>query len=382
MNARRAWIERLYDWTLYLYPQAFRHTWGEPMRQALRDRLRETAVEPRGNWRVLVRELASDLLTSACREHWNAYDGEAAMRRWLLVSLLLGSLLLLSSRETLSLHVQDWQQRAQVQRVAAHDATVEARRTALLQALRASPDPDMRALAWPLSDWRMTMAAMPTHEAAKPPMLEANNRLTVLLAAGSCDADALAQLQSRETNNGATWAISATCALRNADDAALQHALGQFVTATRYDSASGRMLAAATAMGELPQGIALRVDLELDAAGFVSSALWGMHVAETEGVSRACVRGVPRAAGLAQPALDTCRRALALMAASADSTWARRVAASNAARFEGFAPNEAERLRFKREWDTSLAAWLRHPATERINAAQTGADERAVLARN
>jgi hypothetical protein len=382
MKARRAWIERLYDCTLYLYPRAFRHAWGEPMRQALRDRLRERAADPRGNWRVLMRELAPDLLASACREHWIAYDGEAAMRRWLLVSLLLGSLLLLSSRETLSLHVQGWQQRAQVQRVAAHDARVEARRAALLQALRASPDPDMRALARPLSDWHMTRATTPAHEAPKPPMLAAGNRLAVLLAAGSCDADALAQLQSRETDNGATWAISTTCALRNADDAALQHALRQLVTATRYDSASGRMLAAATAMGELPQGIALRVELELDATGFVSSALWGMHVAETEGVLRTCVRGLPRAADLAQPALDVCPRALALMAASADSTWARRVAASYAARLEGFAPNEAERLRFKREWDTSLAAWLRHPAAERINAAAAGADERALLAGN
>jgi hypothetical protein len=330
----------------------------------------------------LLRELAPDLLASAGREHWTAYEGETAMRKLLLVSLLLGSLMLLSSREALSLRVQDWQQRAEVRRVQARDASLEARRAALLQALQASPDADLRALAWPFSGWRMTTSATPVHQASKRPSFETGNRLALLLAAGSCDAGALAQLRSREADNGATWAISATCALRNADDAALQHALRQLATATRYDSASGRMLAAAATAGEPPQGTALRQELQLDATGFVSSALWAMHVAETDGVSRACVRGMPRAANLAPPSPDTCRRVLALMAASADSAWTRRVAAFYATRFEGLAPDEAERLRFKREWDTSLATWLRRPAAERINAVATVADEYVLLACN
>jgi hypothetical protein len=141
------------------------------------------------------------------------------------------------------------------------------------------------------------------------------------------------------------------------------------------------MPAAAATAGELPQGTAVREELQLDAAA-VSSDLWGMRVAETDGVSRACVWGMPRAADLAPPSSDTCRRVLARMAASADSAWTRRVAAFYATRFEGLAPDEAERLRFKREWDASLATWLRRPAAERINAVATVAYEYVLLACN
>lgn len=379
MNNRRTWIERLYGCALYLYPRTFRDTWAEPMRQALRDRLREAGPAP--GLALFIRELVPDLLASVGREHWIAYEGEAAMRKLLLVSLLLGSLMLLSSRDALSLRVQDWQQNVHAQRVAARDASIEASRAALLQALPTSSDGDLRTLAWPLSDWRMTIATTSPRKAAMRPALETDNRLAVLLAAGSCDTAALSLLQTLEADNGATWAISTTCALRSADDAGLQHALHQLTRATRYDSASGRMLAAATTAGELRQAITLREQLELDASGFVSSAVWGMHRAETEGVSQACVRGMPRAAGLTQPSPDMCRLALAILATSADSVWTRRIARSGADRLAGIASNEADRLGFRRSWDAALAAWLRRPAAER-NAAATAADERALLARN
>ncbi len=56
--------ERVYSLILRLYPRRFRIDYGEPMRQAFRDRLRE---RPRNVWR----DVLADSIRAVPRAHWD-----------------------------------------------------------------------------------------------------------------------------------------------------------------------------------------------------------------------------------------------------------------------------------------------------------------------
>jgi hypothetical protein len=76
----RSWrrLEAAYGIALRLYPRAFREQWGEPMRQAFRDRCREVARGQRGP-AALLAEACADLARSVVAEHFVSME-EAPMK--------------------------------------------------------------------------------------------------------------------------------------------------------------------------------------------------------------------------------------------------------------------------------------------------------------
>jgi hypothetical protein len=71
-SAMRA--ERIYTLLLYLYPQTHRREFGPLMAQAFRDQIGDTRAG-RGYMRIgFWREVLVDLASSACKEHWSAFE--------------------------------------------------------------------------------------------------------------------------------------------------------------------------------------------------------------------------------------------------------------------------------------------------------------------
>jgi hypothetical protein len=78
---RPSLAERIYALSLYLYPPSFRREFGEPMRQAFRDRLRDRRVPPS---RFLF-DITRDTVSTALREH--AHSPQALLRMFALLAL-------------------------------------------------------------------------------------------------------------------------------------------------------------------------------------------------------------------------------------------------------------------------------------------------------
>ncbi|HTM71503.1 MAG TPA: hypothetical protein VL118_11705 [Luteimonas sp.] len=107
-DGRPAWAgaaDALYGAALRLYPRAFRERWGEPMRQAFRDRCREVARGERSGVALLHESLA-DIAAAAGREHANAAGAVAPQRFWLALACLLLLAGTLAAREQLAYMVQ------------------------------------------------------------------------------------------------------------------------------------------------------------------------------------------------------------------------------------------------------------------------------------
>src|SRR5687768_9763570 len=155
-------VDRAYGVLLYLYPRRFRETWGEPMRQVLRDRCRDLAQAQRNPAPWICADLLPDLAASAGREQWISFEEETTMKRMsLLMLLLLGSVTLLwwSKSSTvgsqLLVTATEWiqeRERRALESVYA-DYHLDLVRTAL-----ASDRPDERALAYPLAQLRTESA--------------------------------------------------------------------------------------------------------------------------------------------------------------------------------------------------------------------------------
>lgn len=383
--------DRLYGVLLHLYPRPFREAWGESMRQALRDRCCELARERRSAASWVCTSLLPDLAASVGREQWTTFEEEATMKRMsLLMLLLLGSVALLWWSRASTLGPQllassiEWMQDRDRRALESAHADY---RLALVRNALASDHPDERAVAYPLAHMPWSWASEPT---VVPQDLQAqldaraaalgSARLGAFLAAASCRSpSALAGLQATEPDNGAVWAISITCRLQADDVTGARAALLRLAQSRYYDSRSGALLVALTEVLQrqpVPsalQRIGLRQEPEL-----LMRTLWIAHRPERHGTYQLCGRNQQLAA---DPALrEDCRAAAAVIAASADSEWLRRIGRSRITLADGQPINAAERMSAQQRMRANLHAWWQLPSARRTAMAVSGADERALLA--
>lgn len=80
-------LERLYTWSLQLYPPAFREAYRDPMLQALRDALHDNAIHR--PWLLAV--ILIDLIASACKENLRMLRQEFTKRTIIFQALLLAA---------------------------------------------------------------------------------------------------------------------------------------------------------------------------------------------------------------------------------------------------------------------------------------------------
>lgn len=383
-------VDRLYGFALHLYPRRFREAWGASMRQALRDRCRELAHTQRHPLPWVCVDLLPDLAASAGREQWTAFEEEATMKRMsLLTMLLLGSLLLLWWSKTYNVGsdllfsatqwVQNREQRALESAYAEY--RLDLTRTALV-----SDRIDERALAYSfarLHGWSADADVLPQELQTQLDAIAnvTNTHLGRYLAAASCRSPpALAHLQVAEPDNGAVWAITATCRQRDHDRDGAHAALVRLAQSKTYDSRSGALLVALTnVLSRKPLPPALERELSPQGTQFLSTALWVAHDRERDGLHSLC--GSMKQGGAANVALQAeCRAAYAVLAASADSEWIRRIGRRRIASADGQSITD-ETEPFYQRLNARVDAWRRMSAEQRATLAASGVDERALLAR-
>lgn len=85
-------VDTCYGAALYLFPNRFRNEYGDSIRQAFRDRCREVGLGRRGALRLLVLELAPDLLATFGREQMKAGIGDFFPRQVALLGVLCAAL--------------------------------------------------------------------------------------------------------------------------------------------------------------------------------------------------------------------------------------------------------------------------------------------------
>ncbi|MCI4568088.1 hypothetical protein [Lysobacter sp. CFH 32150] len=383
-------VDRLYGFALHLYPRRFREAWGASMRQALRDRCRELAHTQRHPLPWVCVDLLPDLAASAGREQWTAFEEEATMKRMsLLTMLLLGSLSLLWWSKTYNVGsdllfsatkwVQNREQRALESAYAEY-------RLDLIRTALASDRTDERALAYSfarLQGWSVDADVLPQELQTQLDAIVAdvsNTHLGRYLAAASCRSpSALAHLQAAESDNGAVWAMTATCRQQAHDNQGARAALVRMAQSKTYDSRSGALLVALTdVLSRKPLPPALERELSPQGTQFLNTALWVAHDREHDGLHSLCWS---MQQGTADAALQVeCRAAYAVLAASADSEWIRRIGRRRIAGADGQAIT-AEAEPFYQRLNARVDAWRRMPAEQRATLAGSGVDERALLAR-
>ena len=383
-------VDRLYGLALYLYPRRFREAWGESMRQTLRDRCRELVHSQRTPLAWICTDLLPDLASSAGREQWTMFEEETTMKRMSLLMLLLsGSLGLLWWTQTstvgsrLLVPVTDWYQARE--RHALESAYAEYHLDLARTAL-ASDRPDERALAYLFTQWRTgawdvdialqedaDLQAVQAQLDAPP---VADTPLAEFLAAGRCHSPAaLVRLQVAEPDNGAIWALTATCRQQAHDAVGVRAALLRLAQSTRYDSRSGPLLIAlSNVLQRKPVPSALAA--EFLPQPYLMSVLWEAHEPERDGIRAVCTPGPVDVALRA-----ICRAAYAVLAAHADSEWIRWIGRSRVADADGQSLDAAERTTFHRRLEASVSAWRQLPAERRATLVASGVDERVLLAR-
>lgn len=385
-------VDRLYGVALYLYPRHFRETWGKSMRQIFRDRSRDLALEQRHPLTWICASLLPDLATSVGREQWTAFEEETTMKRMsLLTMLLLGSLALLWWSKTSAIGSQllfsatEWVQNREQR---ALESAYAEYRLDLIRTALASDRTDERALAYSFAQlqgwWPADTDVLPQELQTQLDAIAAdvsNTPLGRFLAAASCRSpSALAHLQAAESDNGAVWAITATCRQQAHDSHGARAALARMAQSKTYDSRSGALLVALTdVLSRKPLPSALEGELSPQGRQFLSTALWVAHDREHDGMHAVCWS--MQHGGTADVALQAdCRAAYAVLAASADSEWVRRIGRSRIARADGQSIT-AEAEPFYQRLDARVDAWRRMPAERRAMLATSGVDERALLAR-
>ena len=319
--------DRAYGLALHLYPRAFREQWGAQMRQTMRDRWRACVQEDRGAFSSVF-ALFPDLVASAGQEHLHAFGEEAAMKRVLLGSVLVLSAGLFAIQGRISTRVAGWQE------ARTWIAVETAYRNELREAASASPRPDIRALAWTLEDSTTPPPAL--HKASEAaPGAEAigRDRLADFLAAARCeDSSMLARLEANEPGNGAVWAVAASCARRADRPGTARQALLRLGRSDRYDSRSGELLAASTALlKQVPEPFVFLSDNSPTAPDFLGNMLWSAHEPEIQAFAHACGREPIKADASLMPGC----RAAAEVLSRADSAWVRRFGEAWLARFDG-----------------------------------------------
>lgn len=381
-------VDHLYGFALYLYPRRFREAWGESMRQTLRDRCRELVHSQRSPLLWICTDLLPDLTSSAGREQWTMFEEETTMKRMsLLTLLLLGSLGLLWWTQTstvgsrLLISATDWYQARE--RHALESAYAEYRLDLIRTALT-SDRPDERALAYLFTQWRTgawdadvalqenaDLQAVQTQLDASP---VTDTPLTEFLAAGSCRSPStLVRLQMAEPDNGAIWALTATCRQQVHDDAGVRAALLRLAQSTRYDSRSGPLL---IALSNVLQRKPLPSEAAEHLPPLLMNALWNAHEPERDGLRTVCA---PGPADVALRAV--CRAAYAVLATHADSEWIRWVGHARVADADGQSIDENERTTFHRRLEAGVSAWWQLPAERRTALAASDTDERVLLVR-
>lgn len=387
-------VDRLYAVLLHLYPRDFRQAWGDPMRQALRDRCREHAQARRSPARWLCAELLPDFASSVGREQWTTFQEDTTMKRMsVLTMLLLGSVALLWWSQASSFGsrwlfmgaewIRDQERRALES--AFVDYRVDVVRTAL-----ASASADERAVA-PLfaqmqGPWTTdpVVDLLPRDVQAQLVVSTAagrHNRLGSFLSAASCrDPAALARLQAVEPDNGAVWALTVTCRRQAGDTVGARAAMRRLARSPRYDSRSGALLLALTEVSSRkPLPPELESELHVPYTG-LSTMLWLAHAPERVGLHAMCQSALLDGghAGLQ----DDCRAAYAMLGAHADSEWLRRLGRGAIARADGYSLKSTEPAPFQQRLDVRVRAWQQLPADRRSALAVSGLDERALLAQS
>lgn len=236
----RGWrqLDAAYAFALRLYPRAFRERWGEPMRQAFRDRCREVARGERSGFALLQESLA-DLAAGAGRERIRAVEGMPVSKsHWMLALLVVfAALLAMHDRMgTAGLAAIDWWKQRQV----AQDEAAQAGfyRNAAARLERAGAGTRNLTLAAVLrARAGESNAARRWQEAAS-----ANDPLALWLAAVDCPVStceehaAVAALVRIEPDNAAVGQIEMNLAAKTGDAVGVRNGLHRMATATRYDS--------------------------------------------------------------------------------------------------------------------------------------------------
>lgn len=236
----RGWrhLDAAYAFALRLYPRAFRERWGEPMRQAFRDRCREVARGERSGLALLQESLA-DLAAGAGRERVRAMEGMPVSKfHWMLALLVVfaGMLAMHDRMGTAGLAAVDWWKQRQVAQDEAaiagfyrdaaaglEHAGAGTRNLTLAAVLRARAGEANAASAW--------------QEAAS-----AHDPLALWLAAVDCpvaacdEHAAVASLVRMEPDNAAVGQIEMSLAARSGDEVGMRNGLRRMAMATRYDS--------------------------------------------------------------------------------------------------------------------------------------------------
>ena len=376
MNRDPWWLsfaDRVYALALHLYPREFRETWGTQMRQAMRDRWRACAKEGRSAFATTF-ALFPDLLASAGREHWAADTEEAAMKRILLGSALVVSIGLFAMQGRISNQVAAWQEARVASRLQAAIARERAYRKELRELALASDQPAVRALALPLAEGvGEPSARKEALELATGRIAADGNRIAEFLAAASCgDAAALARLQREEPENGATWALTMTCALRSNDVRTARLGLVRLGRSRNYDSRSGGELAAATELlKHAPSAAEQAPGMYGNDLQFVENLLWDVHHPEIEGIRPMCMpRALARDVGLAAD----CRAAAAVLS-QADSRMIRQSGIVWSSKLDGRAIDLVVLHEWHRVWMDALARWWALDGATRAARVATGGNE-------
>lgn len=303
-----AWLERGYTIVLRLYPRHFRRDWGQPMRQAFRDRCREVARGQRSPL-LLASELLPDLVTGVAREQVLTLEQTTMLRRNVIFALLLaiaGTLVYFDRIDSaLAAGVQDaqhwWVQHEQK----ADNEALASYRIALADSVVAdvknSRDHAVAALLYANGGVliRQDEASMPVTQVGSSETVIARMQLAqqqwdMAVTSGDpmalwlsaidcpvafCDATgALARLEQQQPDNAAVTLLVIDQALSDGNEVALRQALDRIGEASHYQDYNGVLLQAllrADDMAALPRRLqSASPDNAKAAKTMLSAGLW------------------------------------------------------------------------------------------------------------
>ncbi|HEX2596519.1 MAG TPA: hypothetical protein VHL61_08685 [Luteimonas sp.] len=344
------WIriaERAYAFGLRLLPARFRHDYADCLRQAFRDRCREVARGERGAFRVLVLELAPDLLMASGREHMHAGLDPRSPRHAVLVGCFCLALAGLGFKDAITPPVLDaavairnrYNDAVDLRHIEAQEANT--RRIA--EQLASGPDAGSKALAALLYRsiaqrkenpyWAPDNQNEAIYHRLPVEAVEENTRIRHLVAevlqqphagefalmraAESCDPQdgcdrtaVISRLEQTAPGNGYAWVLAFAHADARHDEAGERAALAQLANAGRYDAHEGttaaRLIDATAASGVGGDEATVRLARNVAWLGLLGSHSW---------IGGYCIKRTR--AGAPDDALrGDCLRAFALMSRS------------------------------------------------------------------
>lgn len=272
------WIgaaETVFSACLWLYPKQLRDAHGVEMRQAFRDRCREVVRGERSAFRVLALEIFPDTLLSAGREQFSASFDDMRPRQLWALGLLICAALGLLLQDKFSRYALDYVFRAKYAIMNWRDAREMGQREEQVRLLAAhlqeSTNPEQQALAAYLyrsmytgrtlfyfhhgddKDTRQFEGRLPEEGhratsvavrvmAAHPDVYPLSISVQSCDVAVGCDRGAaIAQLTSRDPDNGFGWSLAFKWAAQRGDTAAMAAAARRMAQSTYYEDYRARI---------------------------------------------------------------------------------------------------------------------------------------------